>query len=37
MFKCAITGKLSRQGDPRIGELMVIDDNKGDMDIKGSE
>jgi len=36
MFKCQITGKQSRQGDPRIGELVVIDE-RGSEDIRGSE
>lgn len=36
MFRCQITGKLSRQGDPRVGELMYLHESKGE-DIRGSE
>ena len=36
MFKCQVTGKLSRRGDPRIGELYVMSD-KGTEDTRGSE
>lgn len=30
MFKCEITGKLSRQGDPRIGAYTYIDEKSGE-------
>lgn len=36
MFRCQVTGKLSRPGDPRIGELMYLHDQKGE-DVRGSE
>jgi hypothetical protein len=36
MYRCEITGKLSRQGDPRIGELQYIHETKGE-DVRGSE
>ncbi len=36
MYRCEITGKLSRRGDPRIGELQYIHEQKGE-DIRGSE
>lgn len=36
MFICQVTGKLSRRGDPRIGELAYIHEMKGE-DIRGSE
>ncbi len=28
MFKCQITGKLSRQGDPRTGELYYVSETE---------
>lgn len=37
MFRCQITGKLSRRGDPRIGELVHIADYKSDEGEHGSE
>ena len=36
MFICQVTGKLSRRGDPRIGELQYIHETKGE-DVRGSE
>jgi len=36
MYKCQVTGKLSRRGDPRIGELIYIHETKGE-DIHGAE
>ena len=30
MFRCAITNKLSRQGDPRIGAYYYIDEKVGE-------
>lgn len=37
MYRCQITGKLSRQGDPRTGPLTYIHDLKSDDEIRGSE
>lgn len=38
MFKCQVTGKLSRRGDPRTGELYHISDTeKVKDDTRGSE
>lgn len=37
MYRCEITGKLSRRGDPRIGELYHIDSEKVREDTRGSE
>lgn len=37
MYRCEITGKLSRRGDPRIGELYHIDAEKTREDMHGSE
>ena len=39
MFKCQVTGKYSRRGDPRIGELAVISEvgTKSSEDVRGSE
>lgn len=38
MYRCQITGKLSRQGDPRTGELIHISDTeKGQSDTKAPE
>ena len=39
MYKCQITGKLSRHGDPRIGEFTVISEagNKSVDEARGSE
>lgn len=37
MYKCQVTGKYSRQGDPRIGELMVLSESGTKDDVKGSE
>lgn len=37
MFICQVTGKQSRQGDPRIGELYHIDSEKVREDTRGSE
>lgn len=36
MYKCDITGKLSRLGDPRIGELVHMHEI-GNKDERGSE
>jgi hypothetical protein len=36
MYICQVTGKLSRRGDPRIGELYYISE-KGLDDTHGSE
>jgi hypothetical protein len=36
MYKCQVTGKYSRQGDPRVGELVYLHETKGE-DIHGSE
>lgn len=30
MFRCQVTGKMSRQGDPRIGTLEYIHETSGD-------
>lgn len=37
MYRCQITGKLSRQGDPRIGELYHVGDVKTDDSIRAPE
>lgn len=38
MYRCQVTGKLSRRGDPRIGELYHISDNATKLDdTRGSE
>lgn len=37
MYRCEITGKLSRQGDPRTGELYHVGENKTDEDIRAPE
>lgn len=37
MFRCMVTGKLSRRGDPRIEEFVVINEAKPDDGDKGSE
>ncbi len=38
MFICQVTGKLSRRGDPRIGELAVISETGNKVeDTRGSE
>lgn len=37
MFICQVTGKRSRQGDPRTGELYHIDTEKTREDTRGSE
>lgn len=37
MFVCAITGKQSRQGDPRTGENYYVGDNKVDDTIRAPE
>jgi hypothetical protein len=37
MFRCQVTGKLSRRGDPRIGELVHIHELKVDDGIHDSE
>ena len=38
MYKCQITGRFSKRGDPRVGELQVIDDiNKSEEMLNGSE
>jgi hypothetical protein len=36
MFRCQITGKLSRRGDPRTGELVHIHE-MSNIDDRGSE
>lgn len=36
MYRCQVTGKLSRRGDPRIGEMQYIHEIKAD-DVRGSE
>jgi hypothetical protein len=36
MFRCQITGKLSRQGDPRTGELTYLSE-KSEMDTRAPE
>lgn len=37
MFRCDITGKLSRRGDPRTGELVHINEFSADKDDRASE
>jgi len=37
MFKCQITGKLSRRGDPRVGPLTYLHELKADDEARGSE
>jgi hypothetical protein len=37
MYKCQITGKQSRQGDPRIGELYYVGDLKSEDGIRAPE
>jgi hypothetical protein len=37
MYKCQVTGKQSRHGDPRIGELTYIEENKSDDGIHAPE
>jgi hypothetical protein len=37
MYKCQITGKQSRQGDPRVGELYYVGDNKIEEGIRAPE
>lgn len=37
MYRCQVTGKLSRRGDPRIGELAYIHELKADDEARGSE
>lgn len=37
MFVCAITGKQSRQGDPRIGELYYVGENKNEDTVRAPE
>ena len=37
MYKCQVTGKLSRQGDPRIGGLMLLHESGAVDESKGSE
>lgn len=37
MFKCQITGKQSRQGDPRIGELYYVGEVKTEEGIRAPE
>jgi len=39
MYICQVTGKYSRRGDPRIGELAVISEvgTKAVEDVRGSE
>jgi len=37
MYKCQVTGKLSRHGDPSVGELVYIHENKADFDIHAPE
>ena len=32
MYRCQVTGKLSRHGNPRVGELTYIDENKSDAE-----
>ena len=36
MFRCQITGKLSRQGDPRTGDLVVMNE-KSEADTRAPE
>ena len=37
MYRCQVTGKLSRHGNPRVGELTYIDENKSDDMIHAPE
>lgn len=37
MYKCQITGKLSRRGDPRTGELFHIGEVKQDESVHAPE
>lgn len=37
MYKCQVTGKLSRQGDPRIGELYHVGEVKNEEGIRAPE
>jgi hypothetical protein len=37
MYKCQITGKQSRQGDPRIGELYYVGEVKTEEGIRAPE
>lgn len=37
MYRCQITGKLSRQGDPRTGEFFHVGDVKTDDGIRAPE
>lgn len=37
MYRCQVTGKLSRQGDPRIGELYHVGDVKTEDGIRAPE
>lgn len=37
MFVCAITGKQSRQGDPRTGELYHVGENQPDDSVRAPE
>jgi hypothetical protein len=39
MYKCMVTGKMSRQGDPRTGEFIHIGEEgaKASYESKGSE
>lgn len=37
MYRCQITGKLSRQGDPRTGPLAYMHELKADDQARGSE
>lgn len=37
MYKCQVTGKLSRQGDPRIGDLAYIHEMRADDAAHASE
>lgn len=40
MYKCQVTGKLSRRGDPRVGEFYHISDvgaKSAPEDVRGSE
>lgn len=30
MYRCQVTGKLSRRGDPRIGEFTLLDAKSGE-------
>ena len=37
MYKCQVTGKQSRQGDPRIGELYHVGEVKNEEGIRAPE